>query len=84
MLGPIGVECKSKRSSSSDLWDSWLVFSVVLMILTWHSVKLLDLRKCGDEVTWSMWLCCRNCVAHWKQMGDCCQCRADKVVCTVR
>ena len=69
MLGPIGVECRSKRSSSSDLQDSWLVLSTVFTVLTWCSMKLLDLEKCGDEVIWLVQLCCRNCASSIEANG---------------
>ena len=54
MLGPIGVDCRSRRSSSSDLLASCVVLNVVLMVLTSHSVNPLDQGKWGNEVTWSM------------------------------
>ena len=46
-----------------------MVLSVVLTVHTWHSMKLLDLGKCGDEVTWLMWLCWRNCVSSSEVNG---------------
>ena len=49
MLGPNSVEYRSKRSSSGDLQDSWLVLSAVLTVLTWYSMKPLGLGKGGDE-----------------------------------
>ena len=53
MLGPIGVECRSRRRSSSVLPDSCVVLSMALMVLTWCSMKPLDLgsglmRLCGQ------------------------------------
>ena len=66
MLGPIGIEHRSKRSSSSDLPESWVLLSVVLMVLTCHSMKPLDLRKWGKEVIWSIKLHCKN----WVSLSD--------------
>ena len=54
MLGPIKVKCRSRRRSSSVLHDSCMVLSMVLMVLTSHLMKLLDLAKWGNEVMWSM------------------------------
>ena len=50
ILGPIRVDHRSKRRSSSDFLDSWVVLSAVLMVLTWNSIRPLDLGKWGDEV----------------------------------
>ena len=50
MLGLIGVECRTRGSSSSDLLDSWMVHNAVLMVLTCHLMKPLDLGKWGEEV----------------------------------
>ena len=52
MLGPIGVEHRPRRSSSSVFIDSFVVCSTVLTVLTQHLMKLLDLGKWGDEVMW--------------------------------
>ena len=54
MLGLMGVYCRSMRRSSSIFLDSCEVLSVVLRVLTSHSVNPFDLGKWGDEVTWSM------------------------------
>ena len=64
-LGPMVVEHRSKRSSSSDLPDSHVVLSAVLMVLTCHWMKPLD-WEIVEEVMWSMWLCCRN----WESLSD--------------
>ena len=45
MLGPIGVDLRSRRISSRGFFAVKAVFSTVLMVLTWHSVKPLDLGK---------------------------------------
>ena len=50
MLGLIRVDHRSKRRSSSNFLDSCVICSAVLMVLAWHSVKPLDLRKWGDKV----------------------------------
>ena len=52
MLGLIGVDCRSSSMSASDLCDTCVVLSTVLMVLTWHSMNQLDLKKCGEEVRW--------------------------------
>ena len=36
------------------------VLSTVFRVWTWHSVNLLDLGKCREEVECSMWWCWRN------------------------
>ena len=54
MLGPIGVQCRSRRSFSSDLPKSWVVLSAFLMVLTCHLMKPLDIGKWGEEVIWSI------------------------------
>ena len=56
MLGLMGVEHRSSRRSLSDLLDSWVVFSTVVMGLTCHTMKLLDLGKWVDDKMWSIWL----------------------------
>ena len=43
----IGVKHRSRSSSSSILLESWVVFSMVLTVLTCHSMKPLDLGKWG-------------------------------------
>ena len=53
MLGPIGVDLRSSRMSSRGFFDAWAVLSIVFMILTCHSMKLLDLGKWGEDV-----MCC--------------------------
>ena len=63
MFGPIGVNHRSSRRSSSNLCDSGAVLSAVLMVHTWHSVNPLDLGKWGDEVMWFMHWCWRNCAS---------------------
>ena len=56
MLGPIRVNLKSSRMSSRGFFAVWAVFSTVLMVLTCHSTKPLDLGKQGEDVECSMWL----------------------------
>ena len=50
-VGTRGVEHRSKTRSFSIFLDSCEVLSVVLRILTCHSVNPLDVGKWGDEVT---------------------------------
>ena len=45
MLGLMGVDCRSRRSSSSDLLAFCVVLSVVLMVLTWHVNEPIGLGK---------------------------------------
>ena len=45
MLGPIGVNLRSSRMSSRGFSAAWAVLSAVLMVLTYHSMKSLDLEK---------------------------------------
>ena len=56
MLGPIRVNLWSRRTSLWDFFAIRVVFSAVLMVLTWCSVKLLDLGKWGEDVECSMWV----------------------------
>ena len=41
ILGLMGVECRSRRSSSSELPDSCVVLYTVFMVLTCHLIKPL-------------------------------------------
>ena len=54
MLGPIRVDHRSRRRSSIVFFDSCMVLSMVLMVLTHLSMIPLDLGKLGDQVMWSM------------------------------
>ena len=50
ILGPIGVDVRSNRTTSRDLLNGEAMLSTVLMVLTYLSIKPLDLGKCGEEV----------------------------------
>ena len=54
MLGLIGVEHRSRSSSSSDLPEYLVVLSTVLMVLTCHLMKPLDPGRVDKEVIWSI------------------------------
>ena len=41
--------------SSRGFFAIWAVLSALLMVLTWHSMKLLDPGKWGEDVEYSMW-----------------------------
>ena len=49
MLGPMGVDYRSRMSSLGDLPASCVVLSVVLMVLIWHSMNSLDQGKWGKR-----------------------------------
>ena len=51
MLGPIRVNLRSSRTLSMGFFDIWSVLSAVLMVLTCHSMKPLNLEKW--EMRWS-------------------------------
>ena len=50
ILGPIGMDQRSNRTASKDLFAGKVVLSTVLMVLTCLSMKPLGLGKCGEEV----------------------------------
>ena len=60
ILDPIGVDQRSNRTASRDLFAGKAVLNAVLMVLTCLSIKPLDLWKCGKEVWCSMQWCGRN------------------------
>ena len=62
ILGLMGVDCRSRRRSSSDLPAFCIVFRAVFRVLTCQSMKPLYWGKCGEEVVWSMCCHCKNCV----------------------
>ena len=47
MLHPIRVNLRSSRTSSRGFFAAWAVLSIVLMVLTCHSTKPVDLGKWG-------------------------------------
>ena len=47
MLGLIGVNLRSRITSSRGFFAIRAVFSAVLMVLTWCSMKPLDLGRLG-------------------------------------
>ena len=55
MLGLIGVDLRSSRTSSRGFFAALAVLSTVLMVLTCCSMKPLDLGKWGEDVECSMW-----------------------------
>ena len=80
MLGPMGVDCRSRSRSSRLFLESWDVLNTVLMVQTYHSIKPLDLVKWGEEVTWCMWWHCRNCANSSEVKGEPLSSRAGMVV----
>ena len=69
MLGPIGVNQRSSRTSSTGFFDAWAVLSTVFMVHTCHSMKLFDLGKWVEDVKCSMQWCWRNCVSSSDEKG---------------
>ena len=55
MLDLIEVDLRSSRTLSRGFINERAVLSAVLMVLTCHSIKPLDLGKWGDEVECYMW-----------------------------
>ena len=55
MLGPTGVDLRSKRTSSRGFFAVRAVLSAVLTVLTQHSMKPLDLGNWWEDVECSMW-----------------------------
>ena len=53
-VGPIGVDLRSSRTSSRGFFAICAVLGTVLMVLTCHSMKPLDLGKWREDGECSM------------------------------
>ena len=51
----IGIDLRSRKTFSRGFFAIRSALSTVLMVLTWHSMKPLDLGKWWEDVECPMW-----------------------------